>query len=506
MEQNAITSAPAGLARKVVSSGLTLLGRQSAIKVIGLISGILLARVLTPQEFGIYAVASSSITLFTILGDMGFASSLLRQPTPPTHKQESTIFFAQQALYLTPAILIFALAPLIARFFHLETACISLIQVTAFCSWLASLRSIPTMKLERQLAYHVLAKVEVAQALAYNVTAITLACQGAHVWSLTAAAFASQATANLLLYIALPWRPLWHFDAQELKSRVKFGAAVQLTTIVNYARESINPLFIGRFLGPNSVGLVNFAWTTATYPIFFSSVVGRMYMPIFSQMQQDKARLTNAVRTAIRWNSFCIFGLCSVFLPTLHIIVPHIFCQKWLPALPIIYYFFCVNFFVASAWPLLTVTTAMGRSDIHLKFALANMLGLWLMAIPLINTQGLVGYGMAMVVLQVNNIWLYIASRKILPVQFGADTWRMLLATLLNMVLVAGVVRLFKLENIWFTGLLDVVGLASFALIANTLFGNSLLVEARNSISRPKEEPARAPETAPAPVLVASSK
>ena len=177
-----------------------------------ILGGIFLARLLTPGEFGIYAIVLYLQTFLTAFGDAGLAASLIRQPNEPQTADYQLVFTFQQILVVGIALGMWLLSPWIASRYHLEVGDAWLFRLVALSFVVTSFMVIPLVRLERHLAFHKVAVIESAQAIVFNVAAVYFAWRGrgayAFVWALLLRSLVGTALANWIS----PWRVGWRWD------------------------------------------------------------------------------------------------------------------------------------------------------------------------------------------------------------------------------------------------------------------------------------------------------
>jgi O-antigen/teichoic acid export membrane protein len=329
------------------------------------------------------------------IGDAGLTASFIRQPTPPTRQQEVAIFTAQQILVGVPFLLAAMFSNLFNHWWKVDAQICSMLQVAFLTGFISLYRNLPHMLLERNLCFGVLAKIEFAEALSYQICAVAFAFMGKGAWSFIWAGLISQSIGTILCNLAQPWRIAfgWKISWPELKERLSYGFAFQGTMLIQSFKESINPMFVGFLLGTTAVGFIGFATTLASYPLGLTLVFGRIYFRLFSTVQLDKEKLQETFSTVMRWNNVWLFGLTSLLIPLAKLAMFSAFGVKWLPALPIVYFLAASNLMLGVSIPVVCLFNALGRADRVFKFVSFLILVNWIICVPLIYAFGIVGYG-----------------------------------------------------------------------------------------------------------------
>ncbi|MFZ0515760.1 MAG: oligosaccharide flippase family protein [Acidobacteriaceae bacterium] len=414
-DPNSIPIAPQGVARKTVHGAVALGVRQILVQGTRILGGIFLARLLTPGEFGIYAIVLYLQTFLTAFGDAGLAASLIRQPNEPQTADYQLVFTFQQILVVGIALGMWLLSPWIASRYHLEVGDAWLFRLVALSFVVTSFMVIPLVRLERHLAFHKVAVIESAQAIVFNVAAVYFAWRGrgayAFVWALLLRSLVGTALANWIS----PWRVGWRWDWSMIRAHMSFGLPYQGIQVISLLKDSIAPIFIGFLLGTADVGYITWANMIAAYPVLILFVLQRLYMPAFARLQNHRAQLIALAENVI-WATNAIAAPLAIL--TLVMIVPIttlVYGTKWLVALPYFYLFWGANLFVPSATPAMGLLNALGKSKIALLFAFIWMAGTWIIGAPLILLYGAIGFAIANLVVMFSAFWLYRAAQRQVP-------------------------------------------------------------------------------------------
>jgi O-antigen/teichoic acid export membrane protein len=387
-----------GLRGRILAGGGALIARQGYVRVLQIAGTIALARILTPQDFGFYVMVSLFVTLLGTIGDLGVAGSLIQRSEDPTEHELASAFGLQAALALGLGGLMLLLAGILTALLGLPSDAANLLRLLAVASIITGLRTIPTVLMERHLEFGRLAIAEAAQASVFQGTAVTLAVLGRGVLSFGIAAVFASLTAAVLVYLLRPWRPRISFDRSVMRSLLLFGLPYQGAGFVSFVKDALNPLFVGSLSGPVTVGLVNWASTLVTYPLLVLSVMNRLYFPAFARLRMFPGRLEPIAEAVIRWNVSVAVATLIPYVLAAPFWTTVIFGSQWLPAVPVVYLLAATVPLAAAAAPGMSVLNAFGRSDVVFAFTFAWMAISWIVGVPAILAFGMVGYGIASVV------------------------------------------------------------------------------------------------------------
>lgn len=388
-------------------SGATALGlRQLLAQSLNIAGGIILANLLTPAEFGLYGITMFLLHALVGFGDVGLVGSLIREPETPTEEDYRAVFTAQQLLVaLVVPLGLLVLGPVSARF-EMQAAVGGLFLAALVALVVTSFQSIPAVRLERDMRFDRLAIVEVGQAFVFNGAAVTAAWFGqgasAFAWALVGRALIGAT----LVQVVSPWRPAWRWDTERVKSRLRFGIPYQGTLFVNLLRDALTPIYIGITLGEAVVGAVFWATMMATYPLLILHMLGRLFLPAFARLQENKAELKRATGVALFATTALAIPASVSLLVFIEPVTQAFFGDQWLEAVPIYRLLWLANLLEPMVIVSLAVLNAHGRSGETFRFVASLSLAVWVVGVPLILWLGPIGFGVTSVVLQPVKLWL----------------------------------------------------------------------------------------------------
>ncbi len=467
-----VGAAPASIVRRAAHSVLALGVRQVLTAGMGFLGGILLARLLSPAEFGLYAIITFLLPFLLTFGDVGLAAGLVRQAHEPVGEDYQAVFTVQQVLVGSVIILFWMAAPWIASAYHLPQSDKWVFRLVALSLLCTSFQVIPSAQLERHLLFDKLAKVEVAMSFVFYSTAVMLAWKGMGTLSFAIAMFARSLTGAILANLVSPWRIRWRWDWERASVHLKFGVPYQGVAVIFLLTSSFTPFFIGLLLGAGSVGYINWAQMVSGYAVVALMVMQRVYLPAFARFQLHREAVSQFVEQLVRATNALAAPVAILTLVCIEPLTKFVFGSKWLPALPVFYLLWTANIFVPTATPLFALLNALGHSRTAFKFALMVMLGTWALGVPLILAFGTTGFGIASVCVNATNLILYRMvqthlSFRILPMAIPG--WCVATAV--------GAVTYFVIHfnpprGLVGTGIIFVLGLSAYALCMLGLYGS----------------------------------
>jgi O-antigen/teichoic acid export membrane protein len=354
--------------------------QRFGVLLLSFLCNLVLARLLSPSDFGSIAMLSLFVGLSRVFIDSGFGAAIIQKKNI-TQKDLSTIFFWNLAVSIISVIILYFSAPAIAKFYQipllkdiLRIQSISLI-INSFCI-------VQTCKLIKELKFKILSVRGLFSTLAGSLVAITMAFLDYNVWSLVAKELIASTVSVLLLWKIAKWRPVFIFSWTSFKELFSYGSKLLLSSLVNTLYTNIQTLVIGRVFSVKDLGyyaqankLESLSATSLT------SIVGQVTFPVFSSISDDYERLKNVVRKNMKTINFIAFPLLTFLIVIAKPLIVFFFTDKWLNSVPF-FQILCINGMLS---PLNTANAeifkAIGRSDIYFRLQLI---------------QGIVGTGIIM--------------------------------------------------------------------------------------------------------------
>ena len=300
---------------------------------ITLASNIVLARLLSPDDYGCIAMLMIFISLANTFIDGGFGSALI-QKKQPTQIDYSTIFYWNIVLSLVLYFLLFLGAPLVGKFYRLPLLT-DVLRVQGVVLFFNALSIIQQNQLKKQLQFKKLSIVYIASATISLVIAIILAYHGWGVWSLVAQQIGISVFHAVLFWIVGHWHPLRVFSWKSFKELFSFGGFMLLSNLFGTLSNEIQGLFVGRMFNPTTLGLYNQAYrlegsaATAT-----SSIIDQVTYPVLAQLQDDKKALQSALKRFIQIPSYVCSLVMMILIVIAEPLIILLFSSKWIDCVP----------------------------------------------------------------------------------------------------------------------------------------------------------------------------
>jgi PST family polysaccharide transporter len=461
---------------------VVLTGRTFLLQIIGLVAQLFLFAYLGRYEFGVFAIVSAIINFLVYFSDIGLAAALIQKKEKPTDLDLKTTFFVQQFLVLTIIGIVIALTPFFTQRYSLNHDGQILLYALAGSLFFSSLKSIPSVLLERKLEFIKLVFPQILEQVAYNVILVFLATKGFGLSSFTFAVLARGAIGVVAIYILQPWVPGFAFSRKTLAGLFKFGVPYQINTFLATFKDDGMTLILGSILGPVGVGVLAFAQKIARLPLtFFMDTVTRVTFPAFSRMQDAKTDLERSVTRSIFFICLLVFpslvGI-SILAPILVRVIPRY--NQWIPALvPIV--FVSINFIFAAATTQLTnLLNAIGKIKITFYLMIMWTVLTWAFVPILALKFSVIGASIGYSLVGASSVVAIFIAKKYVNFSLMDSMIKPAIGSfVMGMVLI--VMRRFLSVSITSMEILTVVGLAVYIGSMISMVGLSLIEDAKRS-------------------------
>jgi len=380
------------LKKKSLKGLSALFVRQILVKVIFFAGNIILARLLAPQIFGIYAIVQFVVQFFSTFGDVGIGAALIQKKGDLSREELSTTFWLQQMLVVLVVTVVVLAAPLALKVYpSLPPVGVWLIRAMAVSFLFSSLKTIPAILMERNIDFNRIAWVDITENLAYQGVAVVCAYQGYGAWSFVAAAVTRAFLGAVLIYALSSWRPSFHYRFESVRGLVRFGLPYQGNQILNFTKDAVTPLFVGAYAGAAAVGYLNWARNFAFAPLMISETFGRVAFPAFSKLQDDKELLARTIERSIRMMTLVMFPVTAIMVALGPEITKVVFTDKWMPGIWAYDSFCTAPFLIGIMLPMYSAILSRGKSAILLKMSGFLLFLEWGMGIPFVICFGFIG-------------------------------------------------------------------------------------------------------------------
>ncbi|MDY4175756.1 MAG: lipopolysaccharide biosynthesis protein [Bacteroidales bacterium] len=338
-------------------------------EVIQFVIGIIIARILAPEDFGVVGMTAIFLALANTIVDSGFGSALI-QKKDRTEADYSTCFYFNILVGLAIYGILWIAAPWIADFYRTPILT-DVVRVLGIAFIINSLSISQTARMTAEMQFRQMSVITIVAQLVTGLVGLVLAMTGWGVWALVFQQIASGAVRLIGMEIALKWVPSLQFSRQSFRHLFGFGSKILCSSIINTVYNNLYTLVIGRAFLPSDVGYYTRANQTAALPTSsLTQVVMKVAYPMMAQVQDDVERLRNAYTKFLRAQLFVIFpvllGIAALAEPLFLVLLG----EKWLPAVPLLQVLCLGMLFDPLTVINLNILYVKGRTDLVLRLEL----------------------------------------------------------------------------------------------------------------------------------------
>lgn len=332
---------------------------------------IVLARLLSPDDYGLIGIITIFTTVCTAIISGGFSNALIRT-RKPIDEDYNTAFICNLLMSILLYAIVFLCSPLIADFFNRQEL-VALTRVSSFTMIIGALAIVQQTRLTKRIDFKTQTKITLIASVASGVIGISLALMDFGVWALVMQGIISQLLRTVLLWIYNHWVPSIRFSKESFNRLFGFGWKMMASSILDSLWTQLYQVVVGKFYSPATLGQYTRAKQFSTmFSSNLTTVIQRVTYPVLSDIQDEKERMVAAYRKIIKTTMFMTFALMfalgAVSEPLLYCLIG----PKWHEAatyLPLI----CL---VSSLYPLhainLNMLQVQGRSDLFLGLEIAK--------------------------------------------------------------------------------------------------------------------------------------
>src|SRR3990172_9974370 len=365
---------------QIITSVMSLFFQSGYSAVLGLIANLVLTVLLSPAVFGMYITVLSIISLLNYFSDIGLAASLI-QKKEISDEDIKTTFTVQQILITILITIGFFSTSFIKKFYILPTEGIYLFWGLLLAFFISSLKTIPSIFLERKIQFQKIVQVQVIENTVFYLLSIILAILNFGVMSFTYAVIARAIVGLIAMYSISFWKPTLGVSIKSLKHLLSFGLLFQASSFLALFKDDLIILFLGKVLGFEALGYIGWAkkWAEAPIRIIMDSL-SRVLFPLFSRFQNEKDRLSRLIEKIIYYQSALIIpatlGL-SLIMGKMVQLIPRY--SKWESALHLFYLFCLSSLFSSYSTPFINFLNGIGKVKISFYFMAGWTVATWIL-------------------------------------------------------------------------------------------------------------------------------
>ena len=350
----------------VMSGLIWTFGERVIAQVFSFVISIVLARILLPEEYGVIAIILVFINLANVFVTNGFGESLVRK-SDSNENDFSTVFYCSFTFSIILYFILFLSAPYIADFYN-QSSLIPLLRVLALKLPVAAINTIQHAYVSKHMIFKRFFFSSLGGTLASGAVGLFMAYSGFGAWSLVAQYLVDTFVDTAVLFFTIPWRPKLVFDVKEAGRLIGYGWKLTASSFLNMLYSELRSLIIGRVYSSSDLAYYNRGNQFPSLIITnIDSSIGTVVFPAMTKVADDKDRLKQVSRRALKTTSYLIFPLMIGLFVVAEPLVELLLTDKWIFCVPFLQcgciYFMCQPIQTTN-WQIIK---AVGRSDLCLK-------------------------------------------------------------------------------------------------------------------------------------------
>lgn len=338
---------------------------------ISFIANLIMARLLTPEDYGAIGILMVFISLSIVFIDSGFGNALI-QKTNPSEEDYSTIFYFNLIVSGILFLILFFSAPAIARFYNMDILC-NLLRVLSAVLIINALSLIQDCRLRKEMSFKLLSIRTVVSALLGAVAGIYFAKIGYGVWSLVIYNLVEAVSKTIMLWVIGRWVPKLVFSWKSIKELFGFGGFLLANSLLFTLRRSSMPLFIGKLYAAADLGYYSQAKKLEEVPVTsLQHVIGQVTFPLFSTLKGSIEQIKAAQKKGNILLAFLCVPLMSLFIVLANDLIVLLFTEKWAASIPYFQVLCVCGIFVSLQETNANVINALGYSGLYFKWSIVK--------------------------------------------------------------------------------------------------------------------------------------
>ena len=357
---------PSSLKKKTAKGVIWSAVERFSTQGIQFVFGIVLARLLTPADYGVIAMLTIFLAVSQTFIDSGFSNAIIRK-IDRTEEDMSTMFFFNIGMSLVCYAVIFLIAPFVASFYNMPELTL-ILRVLAIKNIIQAFNVVQTTKLTIKIDFKKQAKISMCCAIFSGIVGIVFAYMGYGVWALVIQALLGTLLISILYWVIVRWRSTCLFSKKSFQYMFSFGSKLLISGILDTIYNNIYPLVIGKFYTPAQLGSYSKAEHFAQFPsLNIMRILQRVSYPVLSSLQNEPERLRSNYLKFLNYSAIIIFPLMMGLLALSKPMTLLLLTDRWEDMI-----FLLQLLCIALMWyPVhainLNMLQVLGRSDLFLK-------------------------------------------------------------------------------------------------------------------------------------------
>ncbi|VEP18394.1 Flippase [Hyella patelloides LEGE 07179] len=330
---------------------------------------IILARLLSPSDFGVLGIALIITNFIAIFKDLG-TSAVIIHKKDISNSLKNTIFYFNCSFGLLATLVLFLIAPVISQIYT-EQKLLLILRVLSCNFTISSFSTIHKALLEKELKFNQLAKVEIIATVISSTVSVVLALLGYGVWSLVYQILIITTITTVLLWCNTQWKPNFSFNLGELREVREYSLSLTGYTIFNFFIRNADDFLIGKVLGTQALGYYTLAYRLMLHPLVsISTVIARVMFPVLSKIQEDNARFRFAYLRVVGIIALITFPIIMTISIIAEPLILTFFGEEWKPVISLLLIFTPTAMIQSITTTVGIIYQAKGRTDLMLQWGI----------------------------------------------------------------------------------------------------------------------------------------
>lgn len=364
----------------------------------------ILARLLTPNAFGVMGMIQTAIALINMMNQFGLSPAII-QGENLNQKKLSSLFWFNIFVGVTMTSIVFFSADLIAMFFN-ESSLAPLLRLISIVFIVVSFSFIQQSLLRKEMKFKELFNINIISTISYGVITIILALNNFGVKSLVLGYISKNIITTILIILFYRWLPSFKCDLKEIRDLLNFGGYVFGSSILNYFNRNLDYLLIGRFLGAEALGYYTLAYKMMLIPVRkIGGVISNTFLPAFSQIKHDKKLIKKYYLNVLQITSLLTFPMMGGLFIVAPEFIMSVYGEDWVPVIILIQILSLTGALQSLGTTVGVIQFSQGRSDIALKWNVFMFVNLGT-GIIIGTNFGIMGVSLAVTFVVFYTFWL----------------------------------------------------------------------------------------------------
>ena len=399
--------------QSVLSNMVWRFAERSGAQIVQFIVSIVLARILAPEAYGTIALITVFTTILQVFVDSGLGNALIQKKNADD-LDFSTVFWTNIIFCIILYSIVFLCAPLIAKFYNNDSL-IALTRVISITILISGVKNVQQAYVSKNLIFKKFFFATLTGTIGAAGVGILMALNGFGVWALVTQQLLNLTVDTIVLWITVKWRPKFVYSFQRLKGLFSYGWKLLVSSLIDTGYNNIRALLIGKIYSSQDLAYYN---RGKTFPEIITTnintAIDSVLLPTMSKAQDDKNRVKEMTRRAIKTSVYIMAPLMMGLAFTSETVIKLLLTDKWIESVPYLC-IFCITYMF---WPIhtanLNAIKAMGRSDLFLKLEIIKKsIGILLLIVTVRISVMAMAYSLLVssVLSQIINSW---PNRKLL--------------------------------------------------------------------------------------------